>query len=40
MEKEFLFIEFFVMIKWDFPDGSAGKKNSTCNTGDVGLIPG
>ena len=26
MEQEFLFIEFFVMIKWDFPDGSAGKK--------------
>ena len=34
------FNEFFYMsIKPDFPDGSAGKE-SACNAGDLGSIPG
>jgi len=27
------------IIKWGFPVGSVGKKSS-CNSGDLGLIPG
>ena len=29
----------FLIYKWGFPCGSAGKK-SACNVGDLGLIPG
>ena len=30
---------FALKFKWGFPCGSAGKE-STCNVGDLGLIPG
>ena len=34
-----LIYEFLFPIKWGFPCGSAGKE-SACNAGDLGLIPG
>ena len=42
--KEIKYIDIFVLIdlflkNWDFPDSSSGKE-STCNAGDLGLIPG
>ena len=33
------FLDFCLTVKWGVPGGAAGKE-STCNAGDLGLIPG